>query len=309
MVFADGIQFMPIGNVLFLSKFAVQLPASWYSDEFLRTTTLLAKKQWSGDVKEQETFISHHRRRRALPNLPEYKKLDALDCSLLATLLTDYILQPTKGALPVNEDLEGGQDPVPLQSIHSKLPSAGSMDLAEDEEEVQEYQEGEGEEGETTTDTGPQGTPLRLAETVKKQKTTNITITNKHQQDLTTFYPTTIQQAYLLSPAVCFIHRTPTSPYSGGDLRPATIHFNLRSTTPIKVPKNTSVIGALDYPSKVKLKEQIGYRKSVSIPMAASASSGLSIGKSSGDFSVVSSPLSIRSASSLCIKASLEDLR
>ncbi|KAK3817651.1 MAG: hypothetical protein J3Q66DRAFT_440387 [Benniella sp.] len=98
---ADGIQFMPIVNVLFLSKFAAQLPASWYSDEFLRTTILLAKKQWSGDVKEQETFISHHRRRRALPNLSEYKKLDALDCSLLATLLTDYILQPTKGALPV----------------------------------------------------------------------------------------------------------------------------------------------------------------------------------------------------------------
>ncbi|KAK3817663.1 MAG: hypothetical protein J3Q66DRAFT_401043 [Benniella sp.] len=44
MVFADAIQFMPIVNVFFLSKFAAQLPASWYSDEFLRTTTLLAKK-------------------------------------------------------------------------------------------------------------------------------------------------------------------------------------------------------------------------------------------------------------------------
>ncbi|KAK3817650.1 MAG: hypothetical protein J3Q66DRAFT_369473 [Benniella sp.] len=44
MEFAEGSLFMPIVNVLFLSKFAAQLPASWYSDDFLRTTTVLAKK-------------------------------------------------------------------------------------------------------------------------------------------------------------------------------------------------------------------------------------------------------------------------
>jgi hypothetical protein len=40
-----------------------------------------------------------------LPNLPECKKLDPLDCSLLATLLTDYVIQPNKGAVVVNEIL------------------------------------------------------------------------------------------------------------------------------------------------------------------------------------------------------------
>ena len=42
---------------------------------------------------------------QTIPNLPECKRLDPLDSSLLATLLTDYILQPNKGAIPVNEIL------------------------------------------------------------------------------------------------------------------------------------------------------------------------------------------------------------
>ena len=43
----------PIVNVLFLSKFAVQLPASWYSDDFLRTTILLAKKYITTERQEK----------------------------------------------------------------------------------------------------------------------------------------------------------------------------------------------------------------------------------------------------------------
>ncbi|KAK3817659.1 MAG: hypothetical protein J3Q66DRAFT_401037 [Benniella sp.] len=191
---------------------------------------------------------------------------------------------------------------------HSRNAYQESMDLAEDEEEGQEYQEGEGEEGETTTDTGPQGTPLRLAETVKKQKTTNITITNKHQQDLTTFYPTTIQQAYLLSPAVCFIHRTPTSRDESSQKRSWKWYGDAMNDS--QSSSGDNLFRRRPSPKVfVKLKEQIGYRKSVSIPVAASASSGLSIGKSSGVFSVATSPPSIRSVSSLCIKTSLEDLR
>ncbi|KAF9192621.1 hypothetical protein BGZ51_005211 [Haplosporangium sp. Z 767] len=44
MEFADVSLFLPAENTVFLSKFAAQLPASWYSDDFLRTTIGMAKK-------------------------------------------------------------------------------------------------------------------------------------------------------------------------------------------------------------------------------------------------------------------------
>ncbi|KAG0364197.1 hypothetical protein BGZ54_007760 [Gamsiella multidivaricata] len=44
MEFTDVSLFLPIENITFLSKFAAQLPASWYSDDFLRTTISMAKK-------------------------------------------------------------------------------------------------------------------------------------------------------------------------------------------------------------------------------------------------------------------------
>ncbi|KAG0347329.1 hypothetical protein BG005_000243 [Podila minutissima] len=42
--FADVSLYMPVENIVFLSKFGVQLPASWYSDDFLRTTIRMARK-------------------------------------------------------------------------------------------------------------------------------------------------------------------------------------------------------------------------------------------------------------------------
>ncbi|KAF9369094.1 hypothetical protein CPB97_003926, partial [Podila verticillata] len=42
--FADISLYMPVENIVFLSKFGAQLPASWYSDDFLRTTTRMAKR-------------------------------------------------------------------------------------------------------------------------------------------------------------------------------------------------------------------------------------------------------------------------
>ncbi|KAG0264622.1 hypothetical protein BG011_006468 [Mortierella polycephala] len=44
MEFADVSLFLPAENTVFLSKFAAQLPASWFSDDFLRTTIGMAKK-------------------------------------------------------------------------------------------------------------------------------------------------------------------------------------------------------------------------------------------------------------------------
>ncbi|KAF9394790.1 hypothetical protein CPC16_010257 [Podila verticillata] len=42
--FADISLYMPVENIVFLSKFGAQLPASWYSDDFLRTTIRMAKR-------------------------------------------------------------------------------------------------------------------------------------------------------------------------------------------------------------------------------------------------------------------------
>ncbi|KAF9301697.1 hypothetical protein BGZ74_006371 [Mortierella antarctica] len=42
--FADVSLYMPVENIVFLSKFGAQLPASWYSDDFLRTTIRMARK-------------------------------------------------------------------------------------------------------------------------------------------------------------------------------------------------------------------------------------------------------------------------
>ncbi|KAG0309786.1 hypothetical protein BGZ97_012975 [Linnemannia gamsii] len=44
MEFADVSLLLPVENVVMLSQFASQLPASWYSDDFLRTTVRLAKR-------------------------------------------------------------------------------------------------------------------------------------------------------------------------------------------------------------------------------------------------------------------------
>ncbi|KAG0215402.1 hypothetical protein BGX28_010107 [Mortierella sp. GBA30] len=42
--FADVSLFLPVENIVFLGKFAAQLPASWYSDDFLRTTISMARR-------------------------------------------------------------------------------------------------------------------------------------------------------------------------------------------------------------------------------------------------------------------------
>ncbi|KAF9407349.1 hypothetical protein BGZ94_002718, partial [Podila epigama] len=44
MKFADVSLYMPVENIILLSKFGSQLPASWYSDDFLRTTIRMAKQ-------------------------------------------------------------------------------------------------------------------------------------------------------------------------------------------------------------------------------------------------------------------------
>ncbi|KAF9124487.1 hypothetical protein BGW39_008183 [Mortierella sp. 14UC] len=44
MEFADVSLYLPVENAVMLGQFASQLPASWYSDDFLRTTIRLAKR-------------------------------------------------------------------------------------------------------------------------------------------------------------------------------------------------------------------------------------------------------------------------
>ncbi|KAG0309371.1 hypothetical protein BGZ98_003166 [Dissophora globulifera] len=44
MEFSDVSLFLPIENITFLSKFAAQLPASWYSDDFLKVAIKMAKR-------------------------------------------------------------------------------------------------------------------------------------------------------------------------------------------------------------------------------------------------------------------------
>ncbi|KAG0262993.1 hypothetical protein BGZ95_003907, partial [Linnemannia exigua] len=44
MEFADVSLYLPVDNIVMLGRFASQLPASWYSDDFLRTTIRLAKR-------------------------------------------------------------------------------------------------------------------------------------------------------------------------------------------------------------------------------------------------------------------------
>ncbi|KAF8942592.1 hypothetical protein BGZ47_006329 [Haplosporangium gracile] len=53
MEFADVSLFLPIENVVMLSQFASQLPASWYSDDFLRTTIRLAKRYISTEQQDK----------------------------------------------------------------------------------------------------------------------------------------------------------------------------------------------------------------------------------------------------------------
>ncbi|KAH7060219.1 hypothetical protein BKA57DRAFT_446608 [Linnemannia elongata] len=53
MEFADVSVFLPVENVVMLSHFASQLPASWYSDDFLRTTIRLAKRYISTEQQEK----------------------------------------------------------------------------------------------------------------------------------------------------------------------------------------------------------------------------------------------------------------
>ncbi|KAI8602978.1 hypothetical protein EDD21DRAFT_425652 [Dissophora ornata] len=51
--FADVSLLMPVENITFLSKFAAQLPASWYSDDFLKTTIKMAKRYIATEQQEK----------------------------------------------------------------------------------------------------------------------------------------------------------------------------------------------------------------------------------------------------------------
>ncbi|KAG0380378.1 hypothetical protein BGX24_008723 [Mortierella sp. AD032] len=53
MEFADVSLYLPVENVVMLSQFASQLPASWYSDDFLRTTIRLAKRYISTEQQDK----------------------------------------------------------------------------------------------------------------------------------------------------------------------------------------------------------------------------------------------------------------
>ncbi|KAF9168389.1 hypothetical protein BGX21_008059 [Mortierella sp. AD011] len=51
--FANVSLFLSVENIAFLSKFAAQLPASWHSDDFLRTTIQMAKRYLSTEQLEK----------------------------------------------------------------------------------------------------------------------------------------------------------------------------------------------------------------------------------------------------------------
>ncbi|KAK3818142.1 MAG: hypothetical protein J3R72DRAFT_38240 [Linnemannia gamsii] len=53
MEFVDVSLYLPVENVVMLSQFASQLPASWYSDDFLRTTIRLAKRYISTEQQDK----------------------------------------------------------------------------------------------------------------------------------------------------------------------------------------------------------------------------------------------------------------
>ncbi|KAG0332167.1 hypothetical protein BG004_001363 [Podila humilis] len=57
--FADVSLYMPIENIVFLSKFGAQLPASWYSDDFLRTTIRMAKRYLLTEKQEKVRIPIH----------------------------------------------------------------------------------------------------------------------------------------------------------------------------------------------------------------------------------------------------------
>ncbi|KAF9902431.1 hypothetical protein EC991_004946 [Linnemannia zychae] len=53
MEFADVSLYLPVENVVMLGQFASQLPASWYSDDFLRTTIRLARRYISTEQQDK----------------------------------------------------------------------------------------------------------------------------------------------------------------------------------------------------------------------------------------------------------------
>ncbi|KAF9094929.1 hypothetical protein BGX23_001366 [Mortierella sp. AD031] len=95
MEFADVSLFLPAENVVMLSQFAPQLPASWYSDDFLRTTIRLAKRYIATEQQEKVRVPIQIQGLTAITTLWSFwmRKTGAADANVLGQELIEVMAQ------------------------------------------------------------------------------------------------------------------------------------------------------------------------------------------------------------------------
>ncbi|KAG0007012.1 hypothetical protein BGZ65_012657 [Modicella reniformis] len=95
MEFANVSLFLPIENITFLSKFATQLPASWYSDDFLRTTILMAKRYLHTEQREKTRIPIQVQGLVAISTLWSFwmRKIGSGDVNILGQELIEIITE------------------------------------------------------------------------------------------------------------------------------------------------------------------------------------------------------------------------
>ncbi|KAF9111027.1 hypothetical protein BGX27_005488 [Mortierella sp. AM989] len=93
--YANVSLFLPVENIAFLSRFAAQLPASWYSDDFLRTTIQMAKRYLSTEKLEKFRVPSQIQGLVAISTLWSYwmRKTGSGDVNILGQELNEIMAE------------------------------------------------------------------------------------------------------------------------------------------------------------------------------------------------------------------------